>query len=57
MPGPRCSCPSQLAALLAGLLPSLAAGGWLALLPGVGLLSLLWSFGRDAWRQLVSARP
>lgn len=41
-----------LAVLLAGLLPSVAAGGWLALLPAVGLLSLLWSFGRDAWWQL-----
>jgi phosphatidylglycerophosphate synthase len=46
-----------LALLLAGLLPSLAADGWPALLPAAGLLSLLWSFGRDAWRQLVSARP
>lgn len=45
-----------LSVLLAGVLPSLASSGWLALLPGVGLLSLLWSFGRDAWRQLVSAR-
>ena len=44
-----------LGVLLAGLLPSVAAGGWLALLPAAGLLSLLWSFGRDAWWQL-SAR-
>ena len=42
------------AILLAGLLPSI--GRWLALLPGAALLALLWSFGRDTWRQLVSAR-
>ena len=45
-----------LGVLLAGLLPSVAAGGWLALLPAAGLLSLLWSFGRDAWWQLSARR-
>lgn len=38
--------------LIAGLLPTAAASGWLALLPAVGLAALLWSFGRDAWGQL-----
>ena len=40
--------------LAAGVLPSLAAGGWVALLPGLGLLALSWSFGRDVFGQLRS---
>ncbi|MGW6276877.1 CDP-alcohol phosphatidyltransferase family protein [Kribbella sp. NPDC055071] len=39
-----------LAILLAGLHPS----RWLVLLPAAALLALLWSFGRDVWRQLAS---
>jgi len=38
--------------VLAAVLPSLASGGWLALLPALGLLALMVSFGRDIWRQL-----
>lgn len=45
-----------LAVLLAGLLPGVAASGWLAVLPGAALLALLWSFGRDVWWQLVTGR-
>lgn len=41
------------AVLAAGVSPPLAATGWLAVLPALGLLALLWSFGRDAWRQLT----
>jgi hypothetical protein len=41
-----------LAILLAGLVPS----EWLIILPGIALLALMWSFGRDAWQQVVSAR-
>lgn len=41
-----------LGVLLAGLLPSQE----LALLPAVALLALIWSFGRDTWGHLVSAR-
>jgi phosphatidylglycerophosphate synthase len=41
-----------LCVLLAGLLPSHE----FALLPAVALLALIWSFGRDAWGQFVSAR-
>jgi len=40
------------AILLAGLFPGLAADGRLAVLPAVGLLALIWSFGRDTWHQL-----
>jgi phosphatidylglycerophosphate synthase len=38
--------------LLAALLPGLVSGGWLAVLPGLGLLALVFSFGRDVRRQL-----
>ncbi|MFI5728860.1 CDP-alcohol phosphatidyltransferase family protein [Kribbella sp. NPDC051587] len=40
------------AVLAAGVFPRLAASGWLAVLPAIGLIALLWSFGRDAWQQL-----
>lgn len=39
--------------LLAILLAGFTSSRWLALLPAIGLLALIWSFGRDAWTQLV----
>ncbi|TCC57584.1 hypothetical protein E0H73_29895 [Kribbella pittospori] len=42
--------------VLCVLLATVTSGSWLALLPAIALLSLVWSFGRDAWGQLVSAR-
>jgi len=38
--------------VVAVVLPGLASGGWLSLLPGLALPALLWSFGRDVRRQL-----
>ncbi|MFG1625109.1 CDP-alcohol phosphatidyltransferase family protein [Kribbella sp. NPDC049227] len=42
--------------VLCVLLAGVTSSSWLALLPAIALLSLFWSFGRDARGQLVSAR-
>ena len=39
--------------LLSILLAGFTSSRWLTVLPAIALLALLWSFGRDAWTQLV----